>query len=67
MVHARLERHVRRRAASRVAGHTQRVDFRMGLAGELVPAFPNDLTLLGEHAADHRIRMRRVLAQSRKT
>ena len=62
---ARLERHVERGAARVVSARPrirQRVDLGVRLARALVPAFADHRAVLDDHAADPRIRRRRVEA-----
>ena len=60
---ARLERHVERRAAGVVPARArirQRVDLGVRLARALVPTFADHCAVLDDHAADPRIRCRRM-------
>ena len=45
-----------------LAGHRQRVHFRMWATEMLVPTFADDLAVLNNHAADHRVWLDRALA-----
>ena len=58
----RLQRNVHRGARRALAGHRKRVHFRMRAAELFVPAFADDLAVLNDHAADHRVRLDRALA-----
>ena len=57
MVAARFQRDVERRSRRTLAGDPQSLDFGVGLAKPPVPALADDLRSLGDHAADHRIRL----------
>src|SRR5262249_23283961 len=57
-----LERYISRSAARRRYTRSQRVDFGMRLTEPLMQAFANDLPILHNHTADHRIRLNRSTA-----
>src|SRR5262249_31287682 len=65
VMHARLERHVHRRAAS-VIDAKQRLDLGMRLARALMPPLRDGLAVADDHRSDHRIRAHRVSAALRK-
>ena len=57
VVAARFERDVERGPGRPVAGHSQGLDLGMRPAEPPMPAFADDLRPLGDHAADHRVRL----------
>jgi len=63
---ARFEGHIRRRAPGLLAGGAQGVDFGMGFAGALMPAFADNLAVTHHHATDSRIGMGGVVAFARQ-
>ncbi|MNS34715.1 hypothetical protein D3C72_668480 [compost metagenome] len=66
VVAARFKRHVSGGATSLLTGRAQGVDFSVGLAGALVPAFADNLPALHDHATDPRIGVRRVMPLARQ-
>ncbi|MNI10464.1 hypothetical protein D3C73_635770 [compost metagenome] len=63
---ARFKRHVSGGATSLLTSRAQGVDFSVGLAGALVPAFADNLPALHDHATDPRIGVRRVMPLARQ-
>ena len=57
VVAARFERDVERGPGRAVAGDLQGLDFGMRLAEAPMPALADDFGPLGDHAADHRVRL----------
>ncbi len=65
LARAGLERHVKRRAVRVVSARTrigERRHFRMRFAGDCMPAFADHVPIFHDHAADARVRRRRVEA-----
>ncbi len=66
MVGARLQRHVSGRPARGIPGCVQRHDFRVGLAGQRVPAFADDRVVAHDDATHHGIRVSAIATARRE-